>query len=93
MLLSINLNYVTLQVEGIGYDFVPEVLDHTVIDKWIKCNDKDSFEMSRKMIREEGILCGGSAGSNVSCAMIAAKELREDQKCVVILPDGVTNYM
>lgn len=81
------------EVEGIGYDFVPEVLDRDSVDVWIKSNDKDSFEMSRLLARHEGILCGGSAGANVSCAMRAAKDLNKNQKCVVVLPDGITNYM
>ncbi|CAM9848766.1 unnamed protein product, partial [Sphacelaria rigidula] len=52
-------------VEGIGYDFIPTVLDRTVADVWLKSNDKDSFMMSRRLIREEGLLCGGSSGSAV----------------------------
>lgn len=45
-------------MEGIGYDFIPRVLDRTVVDKWIKSSDKESFVYSRRLIREEGILCG-----------------------------------
>uniref|UniRef100_A0A0R3RF79 cystathionine beta-synthase n=1 Tax=Elaeophora elaphi TaxID=1147741 RepID=A0A0R3RF79_9BILA len=83
----------TYEVEGIGYDFVPTVLDRNVIDLWMRSNDKESFEMSRLLAKHEGLLCGGSSGANVFCAMKAAKELTENQKCVIILPDGVTNYM
>ncbi|KAH7986931.1 hypothetical protein HPB52_024619 [Rhipicephalus sanguineus] len=81
------------EVEGIGYDFVPTVLDRSLIDKWYKCNDKDSFLMARKLIRQEGLLCGGSSGSAMSIAVVAAKSLKAGQKCVVVLPDGVRNYM
>jgi len=81
------------EVEGIGYDFIPTVLDRSVVDKWYKSNDKDSLTMSRKLIREEGLLCGGSCGAAVSTAMLAAKDLKEGQRCVVILPDGLRNYM
>lgn len=46
------------ETEGLGYDFVPTVLDHTVVDKWIKSNDSMSLPMARRLIREEGFLCG-----------------------------------
>lgn len=81
------------EVEGTGYDFIPTVLDRSVVDVWKKTNDKASFRMSRRLIREEGLLCGGSSGSNMSVAVELAKELKPGQKCVVILPDSVRNYM
>ncbi|XP_076055996.1 cystathionine beta-synthase isoform X2 [Oratosquilla oratoria] len=81
------------EVEGIGYDFIPNVLDREIVDKWFKCNDKDSLIMSRRMIKEEGLLCGGSCGAAMSIAMVAAKELEAGQRCVVVLPDSVRNYM
>ena len=80
-------------VEGIGYDFFPDVLDNSLIDKYIKTNDEDSFNMARRLIKEEGLLCGGSCGAAMSAAIQAAKELKSDQKCLVILPDGIRNYM
>ncbi|XP_026569361.1 cystathionine beta-synthase-like isoform X2 [Pseudonaja textilis] len=83
----------TYEVEGIGYDFIPTVLDRSVVDKWYKCNDKESFTFSRMLIREEGLLCGGSSGSAMSVAVKAAQELKKGQRCVVILPDSVRNYM
>lgn len=49
--------------------------------------------MIRHLIREEGILSGGSSGAALSAAFHAAKDLKEGQKCVVILPDGIRNYM
>ncbi|GLV46443.1 Cystathionine beta-synthase [Carabus blaptoides fortunei] len=49
--------------------------------------------MARRLIREEGILSGGSSGTALSVALKAAKELKEGQRCVVILPDGIRNYM
>ncbi|KAB1283030.1 Cystathionine beta-synthase [Camelus dromedarius] len=81
------------EVEGIGYDFVPTVLDRTVVDKWFKSNDQDAFAFARMLIAQEGLLCGGSAGSAMSVAVKAARELQEGQRCVVILPDSVRNYM
>nr|XP_030691372.1 cystathionine beta-synthase isoform X2 [Globicephala melas] len=81
------------EVEGIGYDFIPTVLDRTVVDTWFKSNDEDAFAFARMLIAQEGLLCGGSAGSAMSVAVKAAQELREEQRCVVILPDSVRNYM
>ncbi len=80
-------------VEGIGYDFFPKVLDLDIIDQWVKTEDKESFQTARRLVREEGMLCGGSCGAAMWGALQAAKDLTEDQTCVVILPDGVRNYM
>ena len=49
--------------------------------------------MSRRMIRQEGLLCGGSCGSAMAAAVKAAKDLKPGQNCVVVLPDSVRNYM
>jgi cysteine synthase len=80
-------------VEGIGYDFFPEVLNNSLVDRYIKTNDKDSFLWARKLVREEGLLCGGSCGAAMSAATIAAKELSAGKKCLVILPDSIRNYL
>lgn len=81
------------QVEGIGYDFIPGVCDRSQVDDWFKSNDKESLVMMRRLIRHEGLLCGGSSGAAVSCALKAAKSLKKGQTCVVILADSVRNYM
>tara|TARA_B100001029_G_C15054427_1_gene453232 strand:- start:1037 stop:1993 length:957 start_codon:yes stop_codon:yes gene_type:complete len=81
------------QVEGIGYDFFPDVLDNNLVDKYIKVNDEDSFYIARKLIKEEGLLCGGSCGTAVWAALKAAKELKKNQNCLVILPDSIRNYL
>ncbi|MDA9951230.1 cystathionine beta-synthase [Oligoflexaceae bacterium] len=81
------------KVEGIGYDFIPDVLDRGLIDHWVKTNDRDSFILARKLIREEGLLCGGSCGSAIYAALKTAHLLKKGQNCVVVLPDGVRNYM
>lgn len=80
-------------VEGIGYDFFPDVLDNSLIDTYIKTNDADSFHMARRLIREEGLLVGGSSGAAMWGAMQAAKSLPKGQKCLVILPDSIRNYL
>lgn len=81
------------EVEGIGYDFIPKVLNRDLIDQWVKTNDKESFMWSRRLIKEEGLLCGGSSGSAMQATMKAAKNLKKQENCVVILPDGIRNYM
>ncbi|EDV21299.1 uncharacterized protein TRIADDRAFT_30632 [Trichoplax adhaerens] len=90
---ELNVDSSGYHVEGIGYDFIPTVIDRNVVDQWYKCNDKDSFEYARYLIREEGLLCGGSSGSALSIALQTAKDLNENQTCVVILPDSIRNYM
>ena len=81
------------KVEGIGYDFFPDVLDNTLIDRYIKVNDKDSFNMAKMLIKKEGLLVGGSSGTAVVAAIEAARDLNPNQNCLVILPDSIRNYL
>jgi cysteine synthase A len=80
-------------VEGIGYDFIPDVLDNALIDTYIKTDDKHSFDMARRLIQEEGLLVGGSSGAAMWAGLEAARVLKKGQKCLVILPDSIRNYM
>eukprot|EP01100_Stratorugosa_tubuloviscum_P004816 TRINITY_DN2216_c0_g1_i1.p1 TRINITY_DN2216_c0_g1~~TRINITY_DN2216_c0_g1_i1.p1 ORF type:complete len:521 (-),score=283.68 TRINITY_DN2216_c0_g1_i1:54-1616(-) len=92
---SLNDVLGTYQVEGIGYDFIPNVLDRCLVDYWIKSDDKESFQMARRLIKDEGLLCGGSSGAATWAAIEACKHfgLKAGQRCVVLLPDSVRNYM
>jgi len=83
----------TYLVEGIGYDFFPEVLDNSLIDEYIKTKDEESFQMSRRLIKEEGLLCGGSCGATMVGALRAATRLSSGKNCLVVLADGIRNYM
>jgi len=81
------------EVEGTGYDFIPAALRRDLVDEWIKTNDRDSFFTARRVIREEGILCGGSSGANVWAALEVAKKLPKDKRVLTVLPDSIRNYM
>ncbi|MCK6557893.1 cystathionine beta-synthase [candidate division KSB1 bacterium] len=83
----------TYKVEGIGYDFVPAVLERELVDEWVKTTDQHSFLLARRLIREEGLLVGGSSGAVMYAALQKAPKLKAGQNCVVVLPDGVRNYM
>ncbi len=81
------------KVEGIGYDFIPDVLDVKLVDEWVKTEDRESFLMARRLIRREGLLCGGSSGSAMWAAIQIAKRDGPNKRFVVILPDSVRNYL
>ncbi|KAI0486677.1 putative cystathionine beta-synthase [Xylaria cf. heliscus] len=83
------------KVEGIGYDFIPEVLDQHTVDKWYKTDDKESFKLARRLISEEGLLVGGSSGSAMAAMVKAVKDLGlgKDDVVVVILPDSIRSYL
>jgi cystathionine beta-synthase len=81
------------QVEGIGYDFFPEVLDRNLVDIWIKTTDNQSFFWARSAISQEGLLCGGSSGAALYGVSKILPQVPAASKVVVILPDGIRNYM
>ncbi|KAL0953718.1 hypothetical protein HGRIS_004908 [Hohenbuehelia grisea] len=90
-------------VEGIGYDFIPDVLSRDVkdVDTWIKSSDDESFAAVQAIMKNEGLLVGGSSGSSLSGAINwltkteAGKRVAntEGLNVVAVLPDGIRNYM
>jgi cystathionine beta-synthase len=80
-------------VEGVGEDFWPSAYDATVTDRIVAVSDKDSFETTRRLAREEGMLVGGSCGMAVAAALVVARDLTEDDVLVVLLPDGGRGYL
>jgi cystathionine beta-synthase len=81
-------------VEGIGEDFWPETFDPSVVDRYVKVSDKESFRMARAVTRQEGILVGGSSGTAVVAALQIARELDDPSKTIVVLlPDSGRGYL
>jgi cystathionine beta-synthase len=80
-------------VEGVGEDFWPETYDRTICDEIIEVTDKESFELTRRLAREEGLLVGGSCGMATAAALQAARRAGPDDVVVVLLPDGGRGYL
>ncbi|MFE7425593.1 cystathionine beta-synthase [Streptomyces sp. NPDC014735] len=80
-------------VEGVGEDFWPTAYDRTVTDEIVAVSDKDSFQMTRRLAKEEGLLVGGSCGMAVVAALEVAKRLGPDDVVVVLLPDSGRGYL
>merc|ERR1712190_486100 len=83
------------QVEGIGYDFIPTVLDRNVVDYWVKTDDDEAFAMIRSIVRHEGLLIGSSCGSTMAGAYRFIKEnkIGKDKRVAVLFADSSRNYM
>jgi cystathionine beta-synthase len=79
--------------EGIGEDFWPKTFDPSVVDRYVRVSDRDSFLTARAITRQEGILVGGSGGTAVFAALTVARELPAEAVIVVILPDTGRNYL
>ncbi|KAF8269791.1 tryptophan synthase beta subunit-like PLP-dependent enzyme [Lactarius quietus] len=82
-------------VEGLGYDFTPEVITREpgMINTWLKSNDKDSFAAVQLIMRHEGMLVGGSCGSAVAGALEWLRLRTPGKNVVILLPDGLRNYI
>ena len=83
----------TYKVEGIGYDFIPDVLDNSLVHEYVKTRDKESFDLALRLIREEAMLVGGSSGAALYAALEIAKRCKGGERIVVIMGDSVRNYM
>ena len=80
-------------VEGVGEDFWPSAYDPAQVDEVVAVSDAESFEMTRRLAREEGLLVGGSCGMAVVAALRVAKDLPADAVVVVLLPDSGRGYL
>ena len=86
----------TYKVEGIGEDFLPKTMDFSVLDDVVQVSDRDAFLTTRRLVREEGLFCGGSGGAAVAGALKYARTLPEmgaGLRMVVILPDSGSRYL
>jgi cystathionine beta-synthase len=85
------------KVEGVGEDFLPATLDFAMIDDVVQVNDRESFTMTRRLVREEGLFCGGSCGLAMAGALKwlrgSGADLDEDDVVVVLLPDSGSRYL
>lgn len=80
-------------VEGIGEDMLCETMQFDVIDEIVQVGDREAFVMARRLVREEGILAGGSSGAALYGAMKISESLSPDKVVVVIFPDTGRNYL
>jgi cystathionine beta-synthase len=80
-------------VEGVGEDFMPDTFDPSVVDRFVRVSDRDSFLTARRLTREEGILTGGSGGLAAWAALQIAAEYPADANIVVLLPDSGRSYL
>ena len=81
-------------IQGIGAGFIPDTLDLTIIDRVVQVEDEEAFDYTRRLAREEGIICGMSSGAALAAAMrLANEDQYEGKNIVVILPDSGERYL
>ena len=86
----------TYKIEGIGEDFLPSTMDFSLVDHVIPVTDREAFLMTRRLVREEGLFCGGSSGAALAGALKFLRQqpnLGEGLRVVVILPDDGSRYL
>ncbi len=88
-----GLEATTYKIEGIGEDFIPTTLDLGLVDSVFQVDDAEAFRWTRRLVREEGIFCGGSSGAAMAGAVKAAEGLGPDRLMVVIFPDSGDRYL
>jgi cystathionine beta-synthase len=81
------------KVEGIGEDFVPKTFNGQLVDEWIRIGDMESFQTARMLARREGILCGGSTGTNLAAALRYTRRLGPEHLVVTLGCDTGRNYL
>lgn len=81
------------KIQGIGAGFVPEILNHDIIDRVITVTDDDAYRSTKLIAKEEGLLVGISSGANAWAALVVARELGADQTVVAVLPDTGERYI
>lgn len=81
------------KVEGIGEDILCRAMDFNVVDEMVQTNDRQAFTMARRLVREEGLFCGGSSGAIVHAAVELAKTLSPEQTVITVLTDSGSRYI
>jgi cystathionine beta-synthase len=83
----------TYLVEGIGKDTWPKTMDPAVVDEWVRVSDRDSFQVARRLAREEGLLVGGSGGTTMHAALEIARRFGPDARILTMIPDSGRSYL